>query len=377
MTFIRMLNKLDTLILFFLACLITIGTVAIYDATSGTKLDGLHINNLMLFGSFCVPMLLIAFFDYRFLVSKLAYLLYGIGIVMLVLVKFKGESLNGSSRWLSIGSFQFQPSELAKLFTILLVAHMLHKRTGEKLRLFKDVLPVTVIVLVPFFLILKQPDLGTALVFVGILLGMLWMGNIRAIYMILLVGFVSVLIGLILWLYHADYELLTRFVQPHQLARIQTFLDPTSDPNKSWHVINAINAIGTGGLSGGSGYFSEHGFIPYVYSDSIYVIIGERYGFMGSAVLLMLYFLMIYRMIITIMESKRHAGCYVVVGIISMLVFQIFVNIGMHIGLLPLTGISLPFISYGGSSLLINMIAIGLVLSVKIHDDVEDNTGMT
>ncbi|WP_239618408.1 FtsW/RodA/SpoVE family cell cycle protein [Cohnella mopanensis] len=374
MTFIRKINKLDKLTLFFCACLITIGTVAIYEATSGTKLDGLYKNNLMLFGWFCVPMLLLAFFDYRFLVGKLSYLLYGIGIISLVLVKLKGESLNGSSRWMSIGSFQFQPSELAKLFTILLVAHLLQKRAGEKLRLFKDVLPITVIVLVPFFLILKQPDLGTALVFVGILLGMLWMGNIRALYMLLLVGVVGVLVGLILWLYQANYELLTRFVHPHQLARIQTFLDPTSDPDKSWHVLNAINAVGAGGLSGGSGYFSEHGFIPYVYSDSIYVIIGERYGFMGSAVLLMLYFLMIYRMIITIIESKRHAGRYVVVGVISMLVFQIFVNIGMHIGLLPLTGISLPFISYGGSSLLINMVAIGLVLSVKIHNDVEDKT---
>ncbi|WP_256759992.1 FtsW/RodA/SpoVE family cell cycle protein [Cohnella sp. WQ 127256] len=374
MTLIRKFNKLDKLTLFFLACLITIGTVAIYEATYGTKLEGLHKSNLLLFAAFSVPLLLLAFFDYRFLVNKLSYLLYGIGIVSLVYVNFKGENLNGSTRWLSIGSFQFQPSELAKLFTILLVAHMLHKRAGKKLRLIKDVLPVTVTVLVPFFLILKQPDLGTALVFVGILLGMLWMGNIRAMYMILLVGIVGVLVGLIIYFYHADYDLLTRFVKPHQLARIQTFLDPASDPDKSWHVINAINAVGAGGLSGGSGYFSEHGFIPYVYSDSIYVIIGERYGFLGSAVLLLLYFLLIYRMVITIMECKRHAGCYVVVGVISMLVFQIFVNIGMHIGLLPLTGISLPFISYGGSSLLINMVAIGLVLSVKIHINVEDHT---
>jgi rod shape determining protein RodA len=365
--FINKLKKLDLSILFIMLCLISLGTYAIYEATSGTKLDGIHMNNLVLFGAFCVPMLLIALFDYRILIGKFSYVLYGVGVILLVLVHYNGESLNGSSRWLSMGSFQFQPSELAKLSTILLVSYLLHKRAGEKLRMLTDVLPISIVFLIPFILIYKQPDLGTALVFIGILLGMLWIGNIRAIYMLLLVGGVSLLILLIYWLYYSDYERLTQFIQPHQLARIQTFLDPTIDPDKSWHVINSMNAVSIGGLNGSSGIYSQRGFIPYVYSDSIYVLIGEKHGFLGSALLLLLYYLMISRMVITVSKSRGSAGSYLVVGIISMLVFQIFVNIGMHIGLLPLTGISLPFISYGGSSLLSSMIAVGLVLSVKIH----------
>jgi len=368
MIFLQKYKKTDTFLVVILVCLIAVGTYMVYEATSGTKFDGLHKNNMMLAGAFLLPMFLVASFDYRLLIGKLSYALYAIGIGLLIFVKFKGVNVNGSYRWLDIGPFQFQPSELAKLFTILLIAHLLQKRNGERLRLLKDVLPITLVFAVPFALVYKQPDLGTALVFGGIFLGMLWMGNIRAEYMAILVGVAIISIWAILWLFQSNYELLAQYVKPHQLARIQAFLDPASDPDKSWHVINSINAIGTGGLSGGSGFLSKQGFIPYVYSDSIYVIVGERFGFIGSAVLLMLYFLMIYRMVMIAIDSKRRAGSYLVAGIVSMFVFQIFVNIGMHIGLLPLTGISLPFISYGGSSLLISMAAVGLVLNVGIHN---------
>ncbi|XID94394.1 FtsW/RodA/SpoVE family cell cycle protein [Paenibacillaceae bacterium WGS1546] len=367
MLIIRKLRKLDGTLLVLMLGLVAIGTYAVYEATQGTKLDGLHVKNAVYFAAFLAPMLVVALFDYRWLAGKLAYVLYGIGIFMLVLVELFGENLNGAVRWISIGSFQFQPSEMAKLSTILLIAHWLRRRNGEKLRLGKDLLPIFVLFLVPFLFVFKQPDLGTALVFVGILLGMLWMGNIGYGVMLALAGSAVLVVAGILWLFDSNAELLAKFVQPHQLARIQSFLDPSSDADKSWHVTNAITAIGAGGMFGGTGFFTRQGFIPYVYSDSIYVIVGERFGFAGSAVLLMLFFLLIYRMVLISFESRDKAGSYIVVGIVSMFTFQIFVNVGMHIGLLPLTGISLPFISFGGSSLLISMIAIGLVMSVKIH----------
>ncbi|MCE5172291.1 rod shape-determining protein RodA [Paenibacillus profundus] len=369
MIFIGKLKKIDILTLLIMVCLIAIGTVAIYEATSGTNLNGLHMNNIVLFGVFCVPMLLVAVFDYNILIGKLSYILYGIGIGLLVLVMFTGENINGAVRWLSIGSFQLQPSEMMKLATVLLAAHLLQKRAGEQLRLVQDIFPICIVFLVPIIIIMKQPDLGTALVFVGVLLSMLWMGNIRALYMLLCFSVMALLIGAICWLYYADHDLLSKLVQPHQMSRIQTFLDPTSDPDKSWHVKNAMSAIGSGGLSGDTGFFLRRGFIPYAYSDSIYVVIGEKYGFLGSAILLLLYFMLIYRLVLIVKESRELAGSYLVLGLLGMLVFQIFVNIGMHIGLVPLTGISLPFISYGGSSLLTNMISIGLVLSVHIHKD--------
>ncbi|OME89759.1 MULTISPECIES: FtsW/RodA/SpoVE family cell cycle protein [Paenibacillus] len=363
----HIISKLDKTMLFIILCLVAIGTIAIYGATVDTNLEGLHISYLYLFGAFCIPMLALALLDYRVLFGKLSYVLYVIGIGMLVLVKFTGENINGAVRWLSIGSFQLQPSELAKLFTVLLIAHLLGKREGAQLRIVQDILPICIIFMIPIILIMQQPDLGTSLVFVGALLSMLWMGNIRSLYMILFISIMIITVGIILWLYYANFELLSKIVEPHQMSRIQTFLDPASDPDKSWHVKNAQYAIALGGLTGSDVSFLRRGFVPYAYSDSIYVVIGEEYGFLGSAVLLLLYFLLIYRMVHIVKDSRELAGAYLVTGLIGMLVFQIFVNIGMHIGLVPLTGISLPFISYGGSSLLSNMIAIGLVLSVKFH----------
>ncbi|WP_407671656.1 FtsW/RodA/SpoVE family cell cycle protein [Paenibacillus guangzhouensis] len=361
------IKNLDTFTMIVMAGLVAIGTVAIYGATTETNLEGLQVSNIVMFAAFCVPMLALALLDYKVFVGKLSYILYGLGIVMLLLVKFTGENINGAVRWLSIGSFNLQPSEPAKIFTILLIAHLLSKREGEKLRVIQDLIPIGLVFLIPTILIMQQPDLGTSLVFVGVLLSMLWMGNIRLSYMILFVSSVIIVIGTILWLYYANFELLSKIVEPHQMSRIQTFLDPTSDPDKSWHVKNAMNAIGSGGMNGSDGAYLRKGFIPYAYSDSIFVVVGEEYGFIGASILLLLYFLLMYRLVQIVIQSRDLAGAYLVIGLIGMFVFQIFVNIGMHIGLVPLTGISLPFISYGGSSMLSNMMAIGLALSVKVH----------
>ncbi|MEF2247778.1 FtsW/RodA/SpoVE family cell cycle protein [Paenibacillus sp. IITD108] len=367
MFIVNKIKKLDMLILLITFALGLVGTMAIYEATVGTNLHNLHIQNFIMLILFCAPMLCIALIDYRIIVSKLAYGFYGIGVALLVAVHFFGENKNGAQRWLNLGGFEFQPSELAKICTILLVAHLLHRRKGEQLKIGKDIIPILLVFLVPVLFIYKQPDLGTALVFLGMMLSMLWMGNVRMIYMALCVGLGAAAIVAVFWLFHNNYDLLASIVKSHQMDRIQTFIDPASDPDKSWHVNNALIAIGSGGLNGDSGYFFQKGFIPYVYSDSIFVAVGEKYGFIGSSVLLFLFFLLLYRMIIVSNESRDLAGSYIVIGIIGMLVFQIFVNIGMHVGIMPLTGISLPFISYGGSTMLTNMIAIGIVLSVAVH----------
>ncbi|GAA3404967.1 FtsW/RodA/SpoVE family cell cycle protein [Paenibacillus hodogayensis] len=367
---IQKLKQLDRTILIVLFGFGVISTAVIYSATFGTKYEGLHMSNAILFGVFFVAMPFAALFDYRLLTGRLAYVLYAAGIGMLLLVIWKGEDINGSTRWIGIGGVQFQPSELAKVFTILLVAHLLAKRGGEQLQLFRDVVPLCAVVAVPCVLVLKQPDLGTAIVFVSILVGMIWIGNIGKVPMIAGISVLSGLVWAVIWLFHNNYVLLQKFVKPHQLARIQTFLDPASDPDKSWHVRNAMRAVASGQMSGQGfkqGHLVQHGFIPYSYSDSIYVAVGEEFGFLGSAVLLLLYYVLIYRMVRIVSGSGDLSGQYLVVGVISMLVLQIFENIAMHIGLMPLTGIALPLLSYGGSSLLTNMLCIGLVLSVKVY----------
>lgn len=364
---LKKLKHIDGFTFIILLGLVAVGTVAVHDATQYSDLNGLYWNHVVLFLVFCVPMFLIAVIDYHVLISRFAYVLYGLGLGLLVLVIAIGTSINGAKRWIGIGGFQLQPSEMMKVAAVLLAVQLLKKHNGNELRSFRDIAPIMLIFLIPLLLILKQPDLGTGLVFVGILLCMLWMGNMRASYMFGGFALSGGLVGIICWLYFANEELLAKFIRPHQLSRIQTFLDPTSDPDKSWHVNNAIQAIGSGQLSGSDGLYLKGGFVPYAYSDSIFVVVGHRYGFIGSSLLILLYFLLIWRLVGIARDSRDLAGSYLVIGVLSMFIFQIFVNIGMHIGLVPLTGISLPFISYGGSSMLTNQIAIGLALSVHVY----------
>lgn len=368
---LRKIQNLDYFILLVIGCFMVVSTFLIYSATSGnSKFAGMHITNIITFGVLFVPLLVTAFFDYRILVKYFSYILYGLGIVLLLLVMFKGENINFAQRWINIGGVQFQPSEVVKIFLILIIANIMKRRQGQPLRFKWDIVLISLAVIVPFILVYKQPDLGTAIVFVSIFIGMLWMGNMRFTH--ILVGIVTliVIVGTVISLYFIDIELFSKVIKPKQLERIETFLDPTMDPETSWHVVNSIKAVSMGQLFGTGfkqGYFVQNNRIPYDYADSIYVVIGEEFGFFGSAVLLLLYFLLIYRMIRIIIECSDLTGAYIIVGVLSMLTLQIFENVAMHIGLMPLTGIALPFVSYGGSSLLTYMIAIGLVLSVKIH----------
>lgn len=371
-------RKIDLIIIALLLCFMAISTIVIYSATNNTKFAGLHMNNLIMFAAMFVPMLFLAVLDYRDIVRHLSVILYVIGILLLVFVMFKGMNINGSQRWINLHFMQFQPSELAKIFVILLLAKMLENRKGEYLRLFQDILPMIVVMGIPCLIVMNQPDLGTSIVFVCILIGMLWIGKIQIKHgLIGLFGIVGV-IGSITALYFLDIPLFNKIVKPHQLHRIQTFLNPTSDPNQSYHVVNSIKAVSSGELMGEGflhGKMVQSGYIPYDYADSIYVVIGEEFGFVGSAVLLLLYFFLIYRMIRIAMASEDLAGSYLIIGVISMFTLQIFENIAMHTGLMPLTGIALPFVSYGGSSLMTNMLSMGLVLSVMVHQSKPFNFG--
>lgn len=366
----RMASRIDYPMILILLCFMVISTIVIHSATQGTRYEGLHMNNLIMYGLFFLPMLTVALLDYRLLLKYGAYALYAAGIGLLLVVLNAGVHLNGSTRWIHLGFIQFQPSELVKLSAILLIAKLLGRRDGEPPKFMNDIVPVIAVTLLPAALILMQPDLGTAIIFIGMMIGMLWIAKIRWLHILIgltaAAGAAAALVGLYFW----SFETFSKIVKPHQMARIQAFLDPASDPDKSWHVINSIRAIGTGKLFGKGyqqGSIVQNGYIPYDYADSIFVVIGEEFGFVGSAVVLLLYFFLIYRMVLIAHESSDIAGTYIIVGVVSMLVLQIFENIAMHLGMMPLTGIALPFVSYGGSSLLTNMLSVGLVLSVKIY----------
>lgn len=369
---IQKAKRLDGFILGIVACFAVISTLVIESATTGTRYEGLHVANIEMYAMMLIPMLIVAMLDYRLVVRYLSYPSYVIGIILLIMVLVIGVNLNGSTRWIEIGSQQFQPSELMKIAFILTLARFLGSREGQTPRFWKDIVPSLMMFFVPFYLVFKQPDLGTAIVFISILVSILWMANMQWKQIALGLSVIAVIAAGVAALYFVQFDLFSKVIKPHQLERIQTFIDPTLDPENSWHVKNAQTAIGSGQLYGKGfmqGSLVQGGYVPYHYADSIFAVIGEEFGFIGSTVLLLLYFLLIYRMIIISYKSRDRAGSYIVVGIIAMLVLQIFENIAMHTGLMPLTGIALPFVSYGGSSLLTNMLSIGLVLSVHIHQD--------
>nr|WP_276562859.1 FtsW/RodA/SpoVE family cell cycle protein [Paenibacillus anseongense] len=374
------MKNIDIPIVVILFAFMVISTMTVYSASVDHPSIVISISKiLILYAVGLLAFLACSLFDYRVLI-RIAPVLYGIGIVSLVAVYFFGKKIHGARGWFELpGGLTFQPAELVKLILIICVTALLAKRGGELLQIKNDLIPVCAAVLLPFILVLIQPDLGNAIIFVIILLGMLWIGNIKYTHVLLSVVIFAGLGFLLLTLYktfHTSlYDALKGFGFSHWMDRIDTYLYPQDvTEDDSYQVKNAIRAIGSGGLEG-EGYLkgtSVHSnFIPFAYSDSIFVVVGEEFGFRGSAVLLLIYFLLIYRMILISIQSTQLSGAYIVVGVVSMFVFQIFENVGMMIGIMPLTGITLPFVSYGGTSLLINMLSLGLVMSVKLHQDRE------
>lgn len=371
------LKKLDWGILIILAFLMVISTVVVHSATVNTRYEGNDIKQLMFFGIGFFIVIASTLFDYR-IVLKSWYVLYGIGVSLLILVYFFGAKINGARGWFKFGTLSFQPAEMVKIVLIIGIAYLMGRRQGERLTLTQDLLPIAAYAFLPFMLVMIQPDLGNAIIYLVIVLGMLWIGNVK--YSHVVIGLGLVVAGLVLFvslfnMFNQEiYEFLEAKEKEHWHQRINTFINPELASSDDKHQSeNAQIAIGSGGLSGDgylNGDMKNGGFIPYAYSDSVFVVIGEEFGFQGSAILLLLYFLLIYRMIIIAFKCYDMRASFIVIGIVSMYVFQIFQNIGMMIGIMPITGITLPFVSYGGTSLLLNMMSIGLVFSIKAHQEV-------
>ncbi|MGG1555502.1 MULTISPECIES: FtsW/RodA/SpoVE family cell cycle protein [Paenibacillus] len=374
------LKNMDIPIIVILFAFMVISTMMVYSASVDHPTINISITKiLVLYGVSLVAFIGCSLFDYRVLI-RIAPYLYGIGIVSLIAVYFFGKKIHGARGWFELpGGLTFQPAELVKLILIVCITALLMRRGGELLRVKDDIIPVVGAVLLPFILVLIQPDLGNAIIFVIILIGMLWIGNIKYsqvfISLVVIVGLGFLMLTLYKMFHQSLYDFLKGFGFSHWMDRIDTYLYPQDvSDDDNYQVRNAVRAIGSGGLMGEGflhGTSVHSNFIPFAYSDSIFVVVGEEFGFRGSALLLLIYFLLIYRMILISIQSAQVGGAYVVVGVVSMFVFQIFENVGMMIGVMPLTGITLPFVSYGGTSLMINMLSLGLVMSVKLHQDKE------
>ncbi|MBW7476219.1 rod shape-determining protein RodA [Paenibacillus oenotherae] len=372
------LKKLDWGMLLILLALMVVSFILVRSATNGNPgYDNYDMKVLIFYGIGFAVAIAVTLVDYRVFLKSWLFL-YILGLVLLVVVYLTAEEINGARSWFALpGGLQFQPAEMVKIILIITVAFLMGRRQGDPLRVRQDLLVIGAFSFVPFALVMIQPDLGNAIIYLVILLGMLWIGNVR--YTHVLIGISLVIGGLMLFVflfntYNTEiYDYLKEHEKKHWHERINGFINPNeASANEVYQADKAKIAISSGGLTG-DGYMQgdskNRGFIPYPYSDAIFVVIGEEFGFQGAAVVLMLYFLLIYRMIIIAFQCYDLRGSFIIVGIVSMYVFQVFQNIGMMIGLMPITGITLPFISYGGTSLLLNMLSIGIVFSVKAHQE--------
>jgi rod shape determining protein RodA len=305
-----------------------------------------------------VAMLAIAALDYR-VVGALAIPLYGVTLGLLALVLIAGKTMYGAQRWLTLGPFSFQPSELTKVAVIICLARFLASREDEG-RSLKAVLGSLVIVAVPALLVYRQPDLGTALVLVSIWFGMVFVAGapLKWLSAALAVPFVA-------------FPLIWRVMHDYMRRRLTIFLTPERDPfGEGYNVIQARISVGSGGWWGkglGNGTQTQLNFLKVQHSDFIFAVLAEELGFVGAIALLSMFGALFWRCVRVGQRSRDAFGRLLAAGTVSMLLFQVFVNIGMNIGLAPVTGIPLPFISAGGSSLLAIFACLGLLQSVLIH----------
>lgn len=294
--------------------------------------------------------------------------LYGLNIMLLASVLVFGKSVKGAQAWIPIGSIRFQPAELVKILMILSLAKFLSDRVG-RLNTWGELIPAFLYIGMPLGLIMMQPDLGTGLVYVAILFGMLVVSGASLPKIMLLIG--GGLGAVILWITGHYLWGWWMPLKHYQLMRLVVFVNPDVDPRGwGWNIIQAKITVGSGGLWGrgwGKGPQTLNEFLPEQWTDFIFCVLGEEFGFVGAFVLLLLFFILIWRGIKIAGQAKDTYSTLVAVGVISMIVFHILQNIGMAVGIMPITGIPLPLVSYGGNSLLANMIALGIVMNIHIY----------
>lgn len=287
---------------------------------------------------------------------NMSYLLYTITLILLVLVALVGQTRYGAQRWLAFGPFSMQPSEFAKLTTVMALANYLGTRNSWE-RDFKTIVSACALVMVPMVLIMKQPDLGSSLLFIPILAVLLFLWGIR--YRYILFAFLGGLVTApLMWFMLKEY----------QKKRILVFLNPKLDPlGAGYTAIQSKIGVGSGGFFGKGflhGTQSQLNFVPEHHTDFIFCIIGEEWGFVGTAMLIVLYGVLFHSFFQIIQGTSDERGRLLAGGVLAVLLAQVLINIGMTIGLMPITGLTLPLVSYGGSSFLMTAFALGLVLSI-------------
>ncbi|WP_407311909.1 rod shape-determining protein RodA [Desulfosporosinus sp. SB140] len=373
------LRCIDLLFIMFLILLLAAGlfilSSASFNVDSGDPNHYVKLQAVWIVTGILIAVL-VASIDYR-KYSRFTWWLYGINIIFLLSVILFGQSALGATRWIKItSSITIQPSEFAKILIIVTLADFLAKRQG-KLNRYRNFIAPFFFVLVPMILVYKQPDLGTTLVFMAIFICMMFMAgaNPWKLGSLLLGG--AFIIGIALWLHFSTNlpswlhfaQGMPLPMQDYQLQRLTVFINPSSDTaGTGYNILQSIWAIGSGGLWGKGyrmGTQTHLNFLPERQTDFIFAVVGEEFGFIGAITLLFLFYIFISRALYIIKNTTEPYGFLIGSGIVSMLTFHILVNVGMSSGIMPVTGIPLPFISYGGSTLWSIMLAVGLLISIN------------
>lgn len=359
----RGLQQLDWILVGTTVLITALGLLVLYSSgIKATTVQGqIDTTRQLLYGAIgLVAMFALARFDYRSLKSY-AIPLYILMSASLIAVEVIGTTALGAQRWISIGFFQFQPSEFAKIALIVVLATY-HARYYNQTARFKHLVILGLILVPPFVLVISQPDLGTGLVCIAIWLAMALASKVRRLYLfggLLAVG--------------ASLPLLYRFLASYQRQRIDVLLNPQADRlGIGYNVTQSVIAVGSGGWFGrglSAGSQSQLNFLPSQHTDFIFAVLAEKLGFVGAGLLIVLFGVLIVRIYMISTMSIDRFGSFLCIGVASMFLFHIVVNIGMNVGIMPVTGIPLPFVSAGGTSMLMSMVSIGIVLSVARHRD--------
>ena len=427
----KFFNKFDYFLILDVLILVTIGILFIYSSSinsEGISVTNEYIKQIVWVSIGLVVMIVVTLYDYR-KIEGFAFWLYLALIIVLIYTTFFGRYVNGARSWLGIGDFGVQPSEFGKVFFILFLARYLDNSKNEAP--FKRFVLSLLILAVPMGLILIQPDMGTASVYVPIFLLMCYFANIPAVYLVYVLLFgsftiffailpvwnneiaktpyqfltlfsnfklmtilisalgVITLLGIILrkyfhapkyifWISYffsiltfslAASVLLRNVLKYYQIKRLIVFMDPNTDAvGSGWNIIQSKIAIGAGGIFGQGflhGTQSHYRFLPQQSTDFIFSILSEELGFVGGIIVFTLYLFIFIRIILIIRRCSKYYGVYIASGILGMFIFHFFINVGMVMGVMPITGIPLLFLSYGGSSLLTAMTCIGLLMSIN------------
>jgi rod shape determining protein RodA len=349
----------DWFLLVLVLIIAALGVMEIYSATHRTRFAGAHQKQIywILFG--LLLMFLLTLIDYHSLMEQVP-LMYLVSLGLLVAVLILGKTVWGSRRWIDLGGFQFQASEFIKVVLILAMAKYFADFRQEHVSL-SDLVKTGLIAGVPMGLVLLQPDLGTALTYVPIVGVAVFLAGIRFKH-VAVVALALIVTMPIVW--HVG-------LKPYQKARLTSFMNPEADPLQAgYQVMQSKIAVGSGGLWGkgtAQGSQTQLAFLPVTHTDFIFAAFAEEHGFFGVLAALLLYFMVLMRLIHNAQTAPDRAGTFIVMGVAGVLLFHLMVNIGMVIGYMPVTGIPLPLMSYGGSSMLFTFLALGLVINVRLR----------